>query len=193
MAEPPRTPVLALDEIDRTTDIKGGEGLDANHMSRARIHYLLGQNDTLVMQLQFADAKAAALMTLMGLLALRGPVDFSLVTLSDPLSMASALLNMLCLAGCVVAIIPRYPAAPRRRDMRVRDRFSWPALAADDYDGTDYAEYMRTAEISQLVVSLAQSNAISARILLRKFKALRIAFLLGILNFAATLAGMALR
>ena len=40
---------------------------------KPRLDFMIAQNHSVVAQTQFADAKAAGLMTLMGLLALRGP------------------------------------------------------------------------------------------------------------------------
>lgn len=171
---------FTLDGLAFRDDLAGNEGLDANYVSRIRLQYLIGQNATLLGQMQFADAKAAALLTLVGLLSIRGPVDFSTVTAGDFLALASAAFSGLCVLGCVMAIIPRYPPPSIRRAMRVRDRFSWPALASADYDPVDYAMFMRTAEVSQLVMSMAQSNAAVSRILLRKFQLLRLAFMMGI-------------
>ena len=62
--------------------------------------------------------------------------------------------------------------------MNRHDRFAWPALVAPGYAPDEHAEFMRTAEASQLVMSIAHANATMARVLRRKFVALRIAFLL---------------
>jgi len=174
-------------------DLGGTEGLDPNYVSRIRVQYLLGQNHALVTQMQFADAKAAALMTIMGLIALRGPIDVTAMRLIDPLGVTMAGLNALCLAACIWALIPRYPARSVRNALAARDRFSWPALTAPDLGPLDYARFMRQAEVSQLVMSLAQSNAAMSRILLRKFTVLRAAFWLAIANVGVILIAAGLR
>lgn len=171
-----------IDDLPPADGLAGSEGLDVNYASRIRIHYLLGQNHAMVTQMQFADAKAAALMTLMGLVALRGPVDIAEIGPGDPLGMATLVLNACCLAACIWAIIPRYPGAGLRQWLSHRDRFSWPALTSPDYGALDYAEFMRTSDISQLVMSVAQSNSAMAGILLKKFLTLRVAFFLAIAN-----------
>jgi len=79
-----------------------------------------------------------------------------------------------------------------RRSLALTDRFSWPALATPDYGAEAYARDMRTAEASALVVSLARSNVAVSRILLRKFQALRIAFLLAFSNFLLIVLRVAL-
>jgi hypothetical protein len=173
-----------LDEMPLDVDISGSEGLSVNDLSRIRVLVLLGQNQTLVAQTQFADAKAAALMTLMGLLALRGPVDLTAVGTGDPLALGFVIVNALSIAGCIVAIIPRYPPPAVRHQLALTDRFSWPALVSPGYDAEDHAAFMRVSEASELVVSLARSNAAVSRILLRKFQALRAAFLLALSNVA---------
>ena len=63
-----------LESLPLDLRLQGSEGLDVNHASRLRMQFLVGQQASLVTQTQFADAKAAALMTLMGLVALNGPV-----------------------------------------------------------------------------------------------------------------------
>jgi hypothetical protein len=47
---------------------------------------------------------------------------------------------------------------------------------------------MQTAEVSQIVYSIARSNSAISRILLRKFQMLRIAFGLSLALFCAILA-----
>jgi Family of unknown function (DUF5706) len=158
--------------------LAGREGLDVNEVSRQRLQFLISQHASLVAQTQFADAKAGALMALLGLVALNGPVE--LVGAGPPRLDAVAIFVIMVVAmGCAVwAIIPRFPGADRARLMRQSERFSWPALASRGYDAMEHAVFMRTAEASQLVMSLAHANATMAHVLRRKFVALRFAFLL---------------
>jgi hypothetical protein len=96
--------------------------------------------------------------------------------------------------ACFWVVFPRYPRAAKRNAMIVSDRFSWPSLAAETLEPADYAQFMQTAEISQLVQSLSLSNAAVAKVLLRKYFALRTAFGLSIVVLVivcARLAGMA--
>lgn len=163
--------------------IAGKEGLDVNHASRLRMQFLTSQHASLVAQTQFADAKAAALMTLLGLLALNGPVRLDAA--APQLDAVAILATMIVAIGFAVwAIMPRFPTAERGRLMVQRDRFSWPALVGGGYDPVEHAVFMRTAEASQLVMSVAHSNATMARVLRRKFVSLRIAFVLACADLA---------
>ena len=58
-----------ISEVDLTLPLAGTEGFDINYIGRIRTQYLFAQHQALVAQTQFADAKAAALMTLVGLIA----------------------------------------------------------------------------------------------------------------------------
>lgn len=168
-----------LETLPLDRPIQGHEGMDVNHASRMRMQFLVGQHASLVTQTQFADAKAAALMTLMGLVALNGPVK---ITAADPHQVDALSIFVLMIAAigfAMFAIIPRFPDAQLCRLINRRDRFSWPSLVSQDYDPLDHARFMRTAEASQLIMSIAQSNGAMARVLHRKFQFLRIAFILG--------------
>lgn len=183
-----------LDEVDLSLSLSGSEGHDINHVSRARIQYLSDQHNALLTQIQFADAKAVALMTLLGLIALRGPIEMHSVG-EDPVLRAVFLaLSAIAVFCCFWAVFPRYPGARMRRSMIGYDRWSWPALAAESLDPAAYAKFMQTAEVSQLVHSLSISNSAVARVLLRKYTALRVAFFFSIAVLAIVcirLAGMA--
>lgn len=168
-----------IDEMPLDRPIDGREGLDVNHASRMRMQFLVGQHASLVSQTQFADAKAAALMTLMGLVALNGPVQVRGATVHEIDALAIFIMMILAIGFAVFSIIPRFPDADLCRLINRRDRFSWPALVSQDYDPLDHARFMRTAEASQLIVSVAQSNGAMARVLHRKFRFLRVAYVLG--------------
>jgi Family of unknown function (DUF5706) len=159
-------------------NIGGREGLDVNHASRLRMQFLVSQQASLVAQTQFADAKAGALMALLGLVALNGPVKLGGAGSPQPDALAIFILMIGAIGFAVWAIIPRFPKAGTDASMKQHDRFSWPALASRHYDPMEHATFMRTAEASQLVMSIAHSNATMARVLRRKFVSLRIAFLL---------------
>ncbi|MBY8975501.1 hypothetical protein KHP62_06770 [Rhodobacteraceae bacterium NNCM2] len=169
-----------LDHLDPNLSIESAEGLDVNHASRARLQFLAAQSNALVAQTQFADAKAAALMTVSGLLALQGPSSVGNLGGAGPLVILSFLFNAACLGGCFLTIVPRFPNARIREQIYHRDRYSWPGLVDTHHDETDFPNFMRTAQISQLVVSLARANQATARILHRKFAILRATFFLGI-------------
>ena len=182
--------VPRIEDIELTHGLAGSEGMDSNHASRARIQFLLDQHATLIAQTQFADAKTGGLVTLIGLLALKGPVPVDRMRMEDPLALAAAGLAAACILFCLLSVFPRYPGSAIRASLYETDRFSWPALATRNFDSDAYARFMQTAEVSQMVHSLAHSNAAVARILLRKYQMLRIAFLLGGLNFLLVFARM---
>ena len=165
-----------ISEVDLTLPLAGTEGLDINYIGRIRTQYLFAQHQALVTQTQFADAKAAALMTLVGLIALRGPFAIG----QPPVGLFTGLYLALvaaCILFSFLAVFPRYPAAKLRAVMSENDRWSWPALASDAVDPDEFSRFMQTSEVSQLVHSVSLSNSYISRILLRKFLMLRIAFL----------------
>ena len=171
-----------IEDVDPLDHIEGSEGLDANHASRLRMQFLASQHASLVTQVQFADAKAAALMTLMGLVALNGPVRIAATGPHDLNAVGIFVLMMTAIACAMFSIIPRYPDGSLNKLIKRRDRFSWPALVAQGYEPLDHAEFMRSAEASQLVMSIAQTNGAMARVLHSKFRFLRTAFLLAALD-----------
>ena len=156
----------------------GSEGLDVNQASRLRMHFLVSQQASLVAQTQFADAKAAALMALLGIVALNGPVKLGGAGPPQIDALVIFVTMFVAIGFAIWALIPRFPNTGRAQAMGRCERFSWPSLASHGYDPLEHALFMRTAEASQLVMSLAHSNATMARVLRRKFVSLRIAFLL---------------
>jgi hypothetical protein len=165
-----------LSEVDLTLDLGGSENHNINYVSRIRTQYLFSQAQSLVAQSQFADAKAASVIGLMGLIALRGPI-----TPFDETLTYYSVVYLTCAACSVLfammAIFPRYPGRKLRDQMEEYDRWSWPALASPSLSPAEYSAFMQTSEVSQLVHSVALSNAFVSRILLSKFKMLRFAFI----------------
>jgi len=164
-----------IDEVALNHDLAGSEGLDANNISRVRIHYLVAQHQASIQQVQFADAKAAAVMTLIGLLALRGPIDLE----SPQNGLLSLVFGIMCAISVfcsIISIFPRYPSLKVSRKLSDFENWSWPSLSGISGDPEGYAEYMQTSEVSQLVHSISYSNVIVARVLRRKFLFLRLAF-----------------
>ena len=80
-----------IEDVELNRPLAGHEGVDTNHASRARIQTLLDQHASLVTQTQFADAKSAALITLIGLLALKGPMPLDAMQHGDAITLVSAL------------------------------------------------------------------------------------------------------
>jgi hypothetical protein len=165
-----------LKDVALDKDLAGAEGLDANNISRVRIHYLVAQHHAALQQVQFADAKAAAVMTLIGLLALRGPIDLSVID-AGPFPVAFAVMCATAVFCCIIAVFPRYPNKRISTKISRSEHWSWPALSKMEESSDDYADYMQTSEVSELVHSISLSNVILARVLRQKFMFLRLAFL----------------
>lgn len=172
MSTPP-----TIKDIDLTLPLAGSEGHDINYVSRVRTQYLFAQHQALLTQIQFADAKAGALMTVLGLIILRGPIGWDSDVVPHVLRYSFLSLGAVAVFFCFWAVFPRYPGASVRNMLAKQERWSWLALSADEMTPHDFARYMQTAEVSELVHSVANSNAAVSNILLRKYSALRIAFL----------------
>ena len=172
--------IRKLEDIDLGLPLAGNEGLDANDVSRVRAQYLFTQHQALIAQTQFADAKAAALMALLGLIALRGPIDIGGSGTAEWFRLVYLLSIACSILGCLMAIIPRYPSKATRNRIAEVDHWSWPALASDTVNKLGYGNYMQTSEVSQLVHSVASANSSIAHILLSKFQSLRVAFLFAV-------------
>lgn len=151
---------------------------------RARVHYLVAQHHAMVVQTQFADAKAAALMTLSGVAALRMPLPPDL----DPLAITPTVALFATVLLCLIAVIPRYRAMPRTS----LDRFTWIALNGRGETQASHAEFTAGGNISDLMASLAASNVGGAHVLQKKFRLIRFAFLSAILA-VLSVAAYALR
>lgn len=167
---------FSIEDMPMGGDISSREGVSLDYMARVRIAYLMGQNQSMVAQTQFADAKAGALLAFIGLVATRGP---GAVTDLSSISWEVAALIVLHASALVCAIVvlyPRYASYDVRKRMATEERFSWPALAADGFAAYEYCDFMRGAQLSQLVASVARSNHALAGILLKKFGWLRAAF-----------------
>lgn len=173
-----------LDNLDTALSIESSEGLDVNHASRARLQFLAAQSNALLTQTQFADAKAAALMTISGLLAIQGPAGAAHLSTAGPFLILSFLCTAACLVGCFLTIVPRFPKRSVRRLIYRGDRYSWPGLVDRGHGEDGFPDFVRTAQASQLVLSLARSNQATARVLHRKFAILRTTFWIGLAALA---------
>ena len=173
-----------IDEMAMDIDIGSQEGISLNYITRDRMAFVLGQNQTMITQTQFADAKAGAMLAFLGLIATRGP---GAVTEMDAATAAPELILQLILHAaalicCLIVLFPRYAKLDVRRSMYDFDRYSWPALTGGAATADGFSGFMRTSEVSQLVASVARSNHALAGILLSKFAWLRWAFGLGVLD-----------
>lgn len=162
------------------------EGVSTDDVARIRAQVLVEQGAVLVRQTQFADAKATAVLAFSGLVASRVALDLDVARLGAA-EVALIGLKATVVVFCLLALMPRYPRGATRRTLAELERTSWVALSAPGFSADDYARFMRGAQVSQLVTSMARSNHALARLLSRKFRYLRGAFLLAMADVAATL------
>jgi hypothetical protein len=157
--------------------------ISRDYAAALRMNFLSTQNAALVRQTQFADTKAGAVLAFAGLVAARAGMQEA--TGLAQLGVAALLaLGAVVLALCLVVLTPRYPGVAARRAIHARERFSWVALCAPDSVPDDFVAYARGARMVELLESLARANHAMAQILLRKFRYLRIAFRLAVLQLA---------
>lgn len=171
-----------IDEMEMDVDIGSREGISLNYVTRDRMAFALGQNQTMITQTQFADAKAGAMLAFLGLIATRGPgavIEVSTGSIS-PDVILQLLLHAAALICCLIVLFPRYANLDARRALYDYDRFSWTALTGKGHSPDEFSSFLRTADISQLVMSVARSNHTLAAILLSKFAWLRWAFAFGV-------------
>jgi hypothetical protein len=179
----------SVNSIDLNLPLQGSEGLDKNYTSRIRSQYLFAQHQSLVTQSQFADAKAAAILAILGLLALRGPIEINIGSaVTDWVWYTYLGLMVLSVAFCLLAILPRYPNRKIRNEAARVDTWSWPSLSSERLNEMDYGLYMQTSEVSHLIYAVAHANRSIANILLTKFRMLRIALFLLLTTTAMALA-----
>lgn len=180
----------ALDDMAFEGNVESLEKMSVDQLFRSRLQYALAQNASIFAQTQFADAKAGTLLAMIGLLTAHvasGGVG------ADPLAVRGLLvLNSLVILTCVGVLVPRIGKAEGRKTMARLDRFSWPSLTGTDYTAEDHAQFVRKAQASQLILSVGRANATVAQILFAKYRLLRVAFVLTLLDVAATLAAAAL-
>lgn len=148
--------------------------VDANHRTIVRMNYLTAQHRVMTMLVRDADAKAAAILAVVGLLAARGPVAVSDAVAAGVPTLAYIAFLGITLALALATLFPRYIGPRARRALGTRERWSWLALSppqAAPFDG-----WFEGAEVADLERSLSRSNEALARVLLRKYRTLRIAF-----------------
>ena len=173
-------PLRKLDDLELNIALEGCEGLDVNYVSRIRAQYLFIQHQTMITQMQFADAKAAALIALVGVAAVRGPIPIGQPEAYGTIGYAFLMCAGFSIMFAILSVFPRYPSKRRRESLSDSDRWSWPALTSSQLNAEAFADYIRTAEVSQLVHSIAISNSFIAKILLSKYRMLRLGFFFGL-------------
>ncbi|MEM7267939.1 MAG: Pycsar system effector family protein [Pseudomonadota bacterium] len=174
----------SLEDLPLDVDVESREGVSINYISRDRVAYLIGQNHAMVTQTQFADAKAGAVLAFVGLVASRGPGDVTGLGV-EALTWDGAILicaHAAALICCLIVLFPRYANYDVRSTLSAQERFSWPSLTAKEMTADRYAAFMRTVDISQMVISISRSNHALAAILHRKFAWLRAAFAMAIID-----------
>lgn len=147
---------------------------------KPRLDFMIAQNNSVVAQTQFADAKAAGLMTLMGLLALRGPIKLDSTMLDDPVGLIALGMMAMAVLCCLWAVIPRFPNGRARDKLVTINHFSWVGLAAPHWSAEEHLAFVRDCRKSELLESMATNNIGVSRVLLRKFQAMRTAFFFAI-------------
>jgi hypothetical protein len=175
-------PLKKIKELAFDVDLNSCEGLDVNYVSSIRTNYLITQHQTMIKHMQFADAKAGALIALMGFISLRGPIKIGEASQTGFFEHIFFITSGIAVLLCLFSIFPRYPSKNIRNDLFLMERWSWPALAGNEKKSEEYSEYIRTAEVSQLVHSLSMSNCFVATILLSKYQMLRIGFAFGLMS-----------
>ncbi|MCI5045669.1 MAG: DUF5706 domain-containing protein [Aquisalinus sp.] len=151
-----------------------------------RLQFLLGQAEALGQQIQFADMKAVALFALIGVIAANAILNIESVEYAGAL-VALIQIKAVIMAICLFVVLPRLASKEASKQMVLQDRYSWPALTSETYGPEEHAAYMRNSEVSELIISVARSNVIVARILRRKFSLLRWAFLLAMVDVPVTI------
>lgn len=177
-----RMSLKSLNELDLSVDLHSCEGLDINYISRIRSQYLFTQHQTMITQMQFADAKAAALIALIGFITLRGPIKLNEIANLGLFGYIFLGCAGLAVVFTLLSVFPRYPSKAKRDVLVLSDRWSWPALASYENEPEEFSNYVRTAEVSQLLHSISISNCFVADILLSKYRMLRIGFIFGLIT-----------
>lgn len=160
--------------------------ISADEIAKIRLWHLLAQAQQIFRQTMFADTKAATLLALAGLIAAR-------VAVSVPADRVDAFIALVflnkaaVLIACLAVIMPRYPNREGWAALAGRERFSWAALANPMADDGDYGAFGKGAEADEICASIARANADSAKVLARKFRRLRFAFQLAILDVVLTI------
>ena len=163
---------------DRDKVINTEEDVSKGDAMRARMSFLTAQNSAVLNQTQFADAKAGALMTILGLVAIKGSAPV-LVIIQDPLEMLAMAIIIASIGLCLATIMPRLvgftdDAVPARGN-----RFTWLFLTMPGYTDEAHGEWSRETSFADMLNSIATSNMGASRILAKKFQMLRHAFLVG--------------
>lgn len=164
---------MTSDQMIRTEeDVSKGDAM------RARMSFLTAQNSAILNQTQFADAKAGALMTILGLVTVKGTAPV-LIIIQDPLEMLAVAIMILSIALCLATIMPRLVGFTNDAVPKANNRYTWLFLTMPGYTDEMHGECSREGSFADMLNSIAASNMGASRILARKFQMLRHAFLTG--------------
>lgn len=178
------------DEIEHHSPgyaIQSQEGVSSDELAKIRLWHLQAQSSNIMRQTLMADAKAATVLALIGLVATKVLLSADLSTVG-PLVVMMFLNKAAVLCLCLYVIMPRFPRDEDWTRMRCGERYSWAALANPKLGAYDYGEFACNADASQMFRSLGRANHGAARVLLVKFRLLRTVFLLAIVDVALTMA-----
>lgn len=153
---------------------------------RARMLFLVSQNQAILTQTQFADAKAGALMTLLLLLSIKGSTP-GIATTRDPVELLSMVFVTVSIGFCLAAIMPRVKGVNAKSAPSTHNRYTWLSMATPAYSEEQHGEFARLSEMGLLLNSVASSNIGASRILARKFRMLRWGFFAGFTGCALLL------
>lgn len=159
--------VIATEE-----DVSKGDAM------RARMSFLTAQNGAILTQTQFADAKAGALMTILGLVAVKGSAPV-LIVIQDPLEMLAMAIMILSIGLCLATIMPRIVGFTDDAVPPSSNRYTWLFLTMPGYTDDMHGEWSRQTSFADMLNSIAASNMGASRILAKKFQMLRHAFVVG--------------
>lgn len=164
-----------IDQIKAECEVSMGDSV------RARMTFLLSQNGMILNQTQFADAKAGALMTTLGLVVIKGAGPAIVIT-QNPLEMLSMALVLVSLGFRLATIMPRFSGLHADGGPATTDRCTWLFIARQAYSGDLHGDFARTTGFSELLNAVANSSVGASRILVRKYQMLRWAFINGFIG-----------
>ena len=176
---------VGVDTLAYDVDIGSREDISLDYVARIRVHYLMAQHTSLLRQVQSANTRAGALIALMALIATRLTLDAQAGAVVGPAGALIAL-KAVVLVGCLMVVLPYYPGRRAQRRVATMERFSWIALSSPSMTADDYADFARTAEVSQMAVSTAHANAALARSLAGKLRWLRASMIAAMGDVALT-------
>ena len=159
--------------------VQSEEGISGDELAKLRLWHLQAQSATIMRNTLMADAKAATVLALIGLVATKVLLGLDMDN-AGVFTAAMFANKALVLCLCLWVIMPRLPRDAGWAALRQTERFSWTALANPQLTGYDYGGFAAGADASQLFRSLGRANQGAARVLLIKFKYLRLVFLLAI-------------